>query len=256
MRNVNITSKNFQEYTEKAPDIKEINFWDLPHGTCVGFENPPENLILRGNTKTITVGRLLRIYGKDSGINKKITYLLNWRNKRHKVNVSFPLSLVKDDYVKLYSLMLSEGSFRNEFKLQVPEEEFYNMFTVSLKNLFGDLLITRSVYNEVPLTMAPEKISCLLPMPKHIPKFILENKEFARIYLRIAFEAEGSLQLLKHKTGTLRRIKLSRNLGIDNLVDKELSYKEGVRIYKGILKKEFPEILNKITENPLFNNIG
>ena len=193
---------------------------------------------------------MLRIYGKDLEINKLITFLLNWRNKQHKVNVSFPLSLIKDDYVKLYSLMLSEGSFRNEFKLQVPEKEFHNMFKVSLKNLFGDMLITKRVYNGVPFTMAPAKISHLLPIPKHIPKFILENKEFARIYLRIAFEAEGSLHLYKHKTGTHRRIKLSRNIGIDNLVDKKLPYKEGIRVYRGILKKEFPEPLNKITENP------
>ena len=35
MRNIDITNKEFQEYLNGAPDIREVNFWDLPKGTCI-----------------------------------------------------------------------------------------------------------------------------------------------------------------------------------------------------------------------------
>ena len=256
MDNFDIDGENFRQYLNDAPEICNVHFWDLPKGTPVGLKSKPENLNLRGHTQTVTVRRLLKLYGQNSEIEKNIKFLLNWRNKNHRINVRFPLSLKNVHYVKLYALMISEGSFNSEFRLQVPEKEFHTIFVESLEALFRDVMISHRIDNNVPITYAPAKISSLLPMPRHIPRFILNNKEFSRIYLRIAFEAEGSLHLIKHKTGTHRRIKLSRNLGIDDLVVETLHYQKLTRIYKGALEKDYPQLFARISQNPCPTILG
>src|SRR3989344_3327423 len=218
----------FEEYIKLAPNEKVIHYWDLPDGFCVRLNKPIKDLPFRGSTNSITIGKLKRNFGNDFKMEKNIKSILNWRNKRHEVNVKFPLNLVNKEYVEIYSLMLSEGSYNKGFILHVPEEEFHNIFFSSLNRLFVNVHINQILSKGFKLSFAPNKLRYLLPFPKHIPKFILTNREFARTYLKIAFEAESNpFYKLRKGTQVTRRIKLSRNVGIDNLIKEKLHYKEG-----------------------------
>lgn len=145
--------------------------------------------------------------------------------------------------------MLSEGDFKNTFKIQVPEEIFHNIFRTSLIKLFGPQIsstIKQKVYNDGVKISYTTKIICnILPIPEHIPKFILQNKEFARTYLNIAFESEGYAYL----KGSIRYIRLTRNIGIDNLITESLNYADGTRVAFGRFKKEYPLIAEKIKKH-------
>src|SRR3989344_293555 len=249
---IEINDYLIDEYIKNAPNKKLVHYWELPDGLCVKLRKPIKDVPFRGSTNSITIGKINRKFGYDSKIEKEIISLITWRNKKHEIKVKFPLSLINKEYIELYSLMLSEGSYKSESKLQVPEEEFHQIFINNLKKLFGnEILITQLISNGVKISNAPEKISYLLPITTHIPKFILENKEFAKLYLRIAFEAEANFRYKVLKTGIIqRRIKLSRNIGIDNIVKKHLPYEKGKRIYFGELKKQFPDLSKKILLNP------
>jgi hypothetical protein len=85
----------------------------------------------------------------------------------------------------------------------------------------------------------------LLHIPQHIPRFILQNKEFARSYLKIAFESEGYAYLKDSK----RYIRLVRNMGIDSLIKETLNYADGTRIAFGRFKREHPLIAEEIKQH-------
>ena len=242
-------------YIQNAPNKQAIHYWDLPDGICTRITNPPKKLRIRG--ETFTVGKLKRTFDYDPRIEKHIRSIVNWRNKKHEIKVNFPISLLNENYVQIYSLMLSEGSYKTEFKLHVPEEEFHEMFAKCLRNLFGNLHINQAIEKGIKRSRAPKNISYLLPIPDHIPRFIIDNKEFARIYLKIAFEAEANFRYKILKNGAVnRRIKLSRNVGIDNIIKEKLPYEEGKRIYFGTLKRDFPKLANKINKRPCPTIIG
>ena len=248
---------DYSQYTDSAPLLDELHYWDLPDKYCVLVENLPRKLRFRGTTQSISIGRLKRNFGKDCSIDHCIKALVTWRNKKHSFNITFPFSFINEEYVQLYSLMLSEGSHKGEFKLHVPEEEFHELFAQCLTRLFGPIQIRTTIYRNVKVSIAPKKVSFLVPIPKQIPAFIINNKEFARLYLRIAFEAEANFRYKLLKTGCIqRKIKISRNYGIDGLVDTVLPYREAERIYIGRLKKEFPELVAKIIKNPCPTIVG
>jgi hypothetical protein len=91
-------------------------------------------------------------------------------------------------------------------------------------------------------------VKYLIPISNRIPRLILDNLDYARDYLKIAFEAEGSpiLNSLSHK----RYIKLSRNVGVSHLFQSKLNYSIGHRIYAHKLRREYPRIFCRILRNP------
>ncbi len=237
----------FRNYLKQAPNISEINYWNFPESVFVKINNI--NTKTKPLKKIITVKKLKSIFGKNKEINKKITHLIYGMSQRFKFKIKLPISLLNPNFVKIYSLMLSEGNYKNTFKIQVPEEIFHDIFKNSIAQLFGSEIsstIKQKTYNNgVKISYGTKIIKDLLPFPEHLPKSILENKEFARTYLQIAFEAEGYAYLKRPK----RYIRLTRNVGIDNLVTKNLRYKEGSRIFFGRFKEDYPKIAEKVKQN-------
>src|SRR3989344_8253460 len=166
---------SFEEYLAKSPTKQEIHYWDLPRGLCAHIElsKLPHELKthkrFRGNTQTLTINRLISNFGKDPEIDEVIRYFFNWRNKREKLFIPLPFKLNNEDYVQLYSLMLSEGSCKNTFALHVPEEEFHKIFKESLKNLFGIANVNSRFSHNTKLSFASRRLRYFLPVPEHIP---------------------------------------------------------------------------------------
>ncbi len=236
----------FSKYLKEAPDMKEINFWDLPKSVCVKFSQIPKCLKLRG--ESITIKKLLNQACKNPKINCKISSILFYRGLR-KLPIRLPLSLDNIHFAELYSLMASEGSKSTEFRIHVPEKFFHDMFVNDLISFFGKEL-TKYIHQKEEKgflrTTAPAIIRYLIPVPDYIPKLILKNKDYSKRYLQIAFEAEGSPII----NGSKRYISLKRNIDISNIVTNKLDYPEEKRVYIQQLKKDYPEIFDSILENP------
>ena len=165
------------------------------------------------------------------------------------LNVNFPIKLENHEYTTLYSLMLSEGSTSSEFSLNVPEQFFHERFKIKIGNLISEDFsknIAVDFQNGFKRSRAPAKIRHLIPVSEHIPKFILLNKELAREYLKIAFEAEGSPILNKNQIK--RYIKLSRYVDISKYVNVELPPDR--RVYTGEIQEKYPLLYDKIKEFP------
>ncbi|MBL7206725.1 MAG: hypothetical protein ISS36_03950 [Candidatus Aenigmarchaeota archaeon] len=237
----------FSEYREKAPSKSEIHYWDLHPQLCVGFSSIPEKIKMKG--KSITIGRLCSLVGKNSMLEKIISFMVTQKRLRRRLNIRFPFSIDNLYFVELYALMISEGSFKTEFRLHVPENIFHNIFEKSLTGLFGDEIkdqIKQKPEKNIMRTSAPCSIRYFLPITKHIPKFILVNKEKCRRYLQIAFEAEGSPILIKSK----RYISLKRNVDITHILENKTHYIETKRIYTGQLEKDYPSLKNLVEDKP------
>jgi hypothetical protein len=242
----------FSEYLKKSPIIKEINYWNLPPTICV--ELLPLLSIIKLRGRSITIKRLCALVGRNLNINGKISSILFYRNSR-KLPIKFPFSLDNIDFVELYSLMLSEGSKNTEFRLHVPEEFFHEIFVRDLKNLFGEEIkkyIIQKKEKGILRSTAPTVIRYLIPICEHIPKLVLKNKKYCKRYLQIAFEAEGSPIFIGFK----RYISLKRNVDITDIVKNKLDYPEEERIYIGRLRKDFPEVVNKVMKNPPITLLG
>jgi len=252
LKNTNILDHNklnhdFINYIENSLNFKQINWYNLPNNLILHVPG------LKLNRDNIKVSRLKRIFGNDPKVNRFVRAIYKHGQPGYNVYSYFPIALpFKLDnlfYVQLYSLMASEGSHSNEFRLHVPEIFFHCIFRENLSHLFGTFIndqINTLISNGVQLQYAPEFIRHLVPIPNYIPKLILENKEFARNYLRIAFEAEGHPHLKNSK----RYIKLTRNIGIDELVKEKLSYKTGTRIFLRELQKDYPILYKEIFKKP------
>jgi len=238
--------KSFSEYLYKSPKIKQINYWDLPKNICVELSSVPKKVKLRG--KSITIKRLISMTEKNKNINKNIKSILFLRNSR-RLPIRLPLSLNNIDFVNLNSLMVSEGSYKSEFRIHVPEKFFHEIFLKSLSNIFGIQIrkfVNQKTEKNILRSSAPTVIRNILPIEEHIPEIILKNKEYCRRYLQISFEAEGS-PIFK---GSKRYISLKRNTSIDSLIKVKLKYPEERRIYIGKVEKDYPKLINKIKDNP------
>ena len=136
--------------------------------------------------------------------------------------------------------MLSEGDYRNAFRLQVPEKELHQIFFDSIKNLFlrNDFSKIYSINeNGIPRSTASSILRYLIPIPRIIPKFILDNKEFAKNYLRIAFESEGSVL-------SKGIVQLSRSTELPN--DLKFKGEIGERIFIGSIRRDYPSLYFKL----------
>lgn len=224
----------------------KINWWCLPETTRVFIKELPP--IIKHSKECITIRKLLKNLGRDARINKKIQYVKKGISSKENIKINFPIKINCEDYVKLYALMMSEGSTKTEFSLNVPEEFFHKLFEQSLSKL-----ISKEIKNAIKIdfnhnfkrSRAPILLKHIIPFPKNIPKFIINNKNFARVYLKIAFEAEGSPILMNNK----KWIKLSRNVDITFLINKE-EFPTQKRIYKNEIKKNYPLLYNQIIQNP------
>ncbi len=230
---------SFEAYVRNSPDIRKVHYWDLPDHLTVDISN----FKLRSPSLSLnnpTIKTIKRIVGKDVEVETKIRRIINWTMKRFDLNVKLPLDLVNENYVSLYSLMLSEGHYRNAFRLQVPEKEFHQIFLNSIKKLFSgnDFAKLYSINeNGIPRSTGSSILRYFIPIPEIIPRFILDNKDFAKLYLKIAFEAEGSI---------LSRgiIQLSRSIELP----KEIIFegKIGERIPVGSIRQNYPALYSKI----------
>lgn len=234
--------KSFEEYMSLSPEINYVHYWDLPDTLFVILSKIKPPIKLRG--KSITVRKLVEYIGKSAEAEKLINYIVD--RKGNLLKIEMPINLESLDYVKLYALMNSEGYYKREFSIHVPEREFHKIFEDCLTNIFNSYVIrTKKKSRGILRSRAMNTIRHLIPIPPVIPKLILKNREFSREYLRIVFEAEGSPIF----SGSKRYVKISRSINITDIAD-GIDYKEGERIYFGRLKKEQPRIIKKILNRP------
>lgn len=242
--NLNLNIKN---YVEDSPKFEKLDWWDLPDSVNLSLNRFPKDVKKLGNFVTV---RRLKNSNQKENITKNITHIKKetFGNKRFKIK--FPILLNNKEYACLYALMISEGSHRTEFSLNVPEEEFHLLFKDCIKNLISEdaMNFIKCDYNKGVLrSRSPARVRYLIPIPPKIPFIILNNKDLARDYLKIAFEAEGSpiFNKKQHK----RYIKLSRYVDITSFITKEnLPLKK--RLYWGTIKKEYPVLFERIKNYP------
>ena len=173
---------HLDNYMKNSPKIVELNWFDLPQTIY---------LFLKDSSKLITIKKLIENYGRDKRLNKKIKGI-QISPKKGILNLHFPIDLNQDAYIKLYALMISEGSIRTEFSLNVPEKEFHQIFEENLKKLISEKILIKTDFNSnFERSRAPAIMRYLIPISNRLPEILFKNKEFARDYLKIVFEAEG-----------------------------------------------------------------
>ena len=235
---LNIANRN-------RPSFDQVNWWNLSPHIKLQVTPFPSEIKNYGNFTTIK--RLKQIKNKErvsaliKGMKKEMT------GKKY-FKITFPIYLKNKEYAQLYALMISEGSYKTEFSLNVPEKEFHFLFKKTIKKLISEdagNLIKKSYNHGILRSRAPAVIRKVVPLPPKIPTIIYKNKELSREYLKVAFEAEGSpiLDQTQHK----RYIKLTRYTNITHFVAQNISDK---RIYLGRLKKKYPSMLKTIETQP------
>lgn len=231
----------FSKYFKESSSIEKINWWDLPLNVKLGLIKLPQDIKKLGNFTSI---RRLTLSRYPDKITQNIFSIKKEMTGDKKIAVNFPISLKNNEYAKLYALMVSEGSYKTEFGVNVPEKEFHDLFRESLLKLISEECckqIKSDFNNNVQRSRAPAIVRYLIPVPKIIPKVILEDRELSRDYLRVVFEAEGSpIFDNNHK----RYIKLTRYRNITPFVSCELQ--ESKRIFSGTIKKDYPSLWEKI----------
>ena len=232
-------------YIKSSPNFKETKWQDLPEWISLVLKKLPK--IEYKNFVTI---RKLKELNKKEGINRNILGIRRKISGKETFRIKFPINLDSIDYVKLYALMVSEGSYRTEFSLNVPEKELHELFRDSIKKILSKEISDSIKYDynhEFLRARAPAILRYIFPIPNKIPKLIIKNKEFAREYLKVAFECEGSpiLNKKQHK----RYIKLSRYTDITKFVSNE-KIPLMKRIYIGKVKKEYPLLFEQASKNP------
>ena len=225
--------------------MEKINWFDLSNNLMLKLKNKPDDIDSKRDFITI---RKLKKSKKE--ITSKIIAIKKYRRNNSSFKINFPIYLKNIYYVKLYPLMVSERSYRTEFSLNLPEIFFHKLFKESINHLIsmeaGNYI--KYDYNKGFLrSRAPSVLKNIIPIPNQIPKFIINNQKFAKEYLKVAFEAEGSaiLNLKKHK----RCIKLSRYVNITDFIQNEKIPLQK-RLFKGIIIKEYPQLYQKIKDYP------
>jgi len=242
MINNKFKPKNLKEQR----DLLRIHWWSLPIGTCLYLNNFPKEIKKRG--KYVTVKKLLKVFGRKDSLDRLIKIVRISIRENRQISIKFPINLNNLNYVKLYALMSSEGSYKTEFKIHVPETIFHNIFKKTLASIFSKEIIRYiKMYerNGAIVSRAPGIVRYLVPIPEKIPNIIFKNKGYAKEYLKIAFEAEGSPML----KGNKRYIKLSRNCNISEFKD-SISIPKEKRVYLGTLKEKYPKFVKKISKLP------
>jgi len=232
---INNYYNNLNRYLAR-PYKKEINWFDLP-----------ETMYLLVKDKIISIKKLILLEGRNVAINKQILGVLV-SSKKGILKMKFPINLDQASYFKIYALMISEGSIRTEFSLNVPEAIFHKLFYRNLKELISkNIKISKDFNHGFERSRAPAIIRNLIPLEEYLPKSIFFNKKYAKEYLKIAFEAEGCpiYNLRRSK----KYIKVSRNSDITSLFKKKLLPPEK-RIFIKEIKQNFPREYQHIILSP------
>ncbi len=238
---------NFNGYSHNSPKLNRVDWWNLPDYIKLKLDKFPTDIKRRGNF--ITVKRLRQSKNRKS-IAKNIISIKTQMTGTKSFKINFPIALNNKAYTMLYALMTSEGSYRTEFSLNVPEREFHILFKECIRNLLSEEAtnLIKSDYNKDFLrSRAPAICRYLIPMPSQIPSLVLKDKNLAREYLKVAFEAEGSpiLNKKQHK----RYIKISRYVDITPFVSNEkIPLKK--RIFISELKEKYSKLFEKIKNHP------
>jgi len=243
-KNFNLSIK---EYIRDSPKLDKINWQDIPDSIKLKLDIFPDEIKKFGNFITI---RRLKLVKKDKKVAKNIIGIKRSMTGNKWFKIKLPIMLKNKVYSTLYALMISEGSYKTEFSLNVPEKEFHDLFRNCIKNLISEEAanLIRIDYNKQFLrSRAPAIIRHIIPFPEHIPLTILKNRELAREYLKVAFEAEGSPILNKSKCK--RYIKLSRYTDISSFISNE-KFTLKKRIYVNAIKVKYPKLFEKIKEHP------
>tara|TARA_Y100000310_G_C20653496_1_gene800732 strand:+ start:334 stop:1491 length:1158 start_codon:yes stop_codon:yes gene_type:complete len=238
---------NIKEYITNSQKFEKVDWWNLPKNAKLRLLHHPNEIKKLGNFTTV---RRLKLCKKKDEITKYIIGIKKYMTGNKDFKISFPINLKLKEYAQFYALMVSEGSYNTEFSLNVPEEFFHILFREDIRKLISNecSCLIKQDYNKGFLrSRAPAILRKIIPIPDHIPYIIINNKEFAREYLKVAFEAEGSpiFNKKQHK----RYIKLSRYNNISPFVKDEILLLNK-RIYLGSLKKEYPKLFEKIKNNP------
>jgi hypothetical protein len=231
-----------KNYVSLSSKKEEINWFDLPKTMYMLI-----NLKDTNRNRIVSIKKLYSIFGKKISLNKMIKGTLI-SSKKGILKMNYPIKINQMAYFKIYALMLSEGTFKTEFSLNVPEKEFHEMFEKNLKRLISrEIIIKKDLNKNFERSRAPTIIRHILPLQNHLPLLLFKNKEFAREYLKIAFEAEGCpiYNLKKSK----KYIKLSRNSDVSDIFDQKDLPKEK-RLFINEIKNKFSKEYLKIIEHP------
>jgi hypothetical protein len=243
-----------KEYKQKAPVVTESNWYDLSDGTNVLLRRFPNKLTKLGKGNLITIKRLKSIFGNDKKLNKEIVGIKPAQNKSI-FKINFPIKLKTKDYVRLFALMRSEGSYRTEFSLNVPEKDFHDIFSKTLSNLISKNVKIKIDKNKgVKRSRAPAVLRYILPFYRHLPDLLFANRSFAEEYLRIAFEAEGSP--IFNPRRSKKYIKLSRNTDATRFFQENHQLPEGRRLFVKELEDKYPSCFKKILKYPCITLLG
>lgn len=223
----------------------KVDWWDLANTIKLALYKHPKEIKKLGNFTSV---KRLKDHPKKESISKEITGIKKDMMGNKKFSISFPIFLDNMYFAQLYALMTSEGSYKTEFSLNVPEIEFHEIFRVCIEKLISkeasdNIIIDKN--NNILRSRAPAILRKIIPLPDKIPNVILNDKELAKEYIRVAFEAEGSPIINKSK----RYIKLTRYTDITSFfnIDELPSEK---RIYSGTLKKKNIKKYEKIVQYP------
>ena len=207
------------------------------NGTLEVNNLPSHLFLLLQNNERISVKNFLNSKAYDQ---RNVTGIINSKGKKYILKMKFPFILRNLDYVRLYSLMLAEGSKRTEFRLNVPEKELHSIFKESLIKLFPNANISKLLSigksHGIPRSNAPSILRFLIPIPDEIPNFIKRNEEFSKEFLKIFFEAEGTV--------VKNRIKLTQSISI-GIRTIDLDFRRR-RIFLGEIKKKDENLWKKI----------
>ena len=175
--------QKMKKYINKCSTKQKINWYDLSKSCYLLMNQNDDN-----QQRVKLIKKLVIENGKNKKLNQNIMGI-RISMKKGFLKLKLPINLNHIEYVRLYSLMLSEGSFKKEFSINVPEKFFHQIFKNSLKKLISNnILIKKDFNNNHERSRAPSIIRNILPFPNHLSLILFKNKDFAREYLRIAFE--------------------------------------------------------------------
>ena len=176
---------NFDEYYRKSFTKQEIHYWDLPDTMIVGFIELPPNVLPKG--KNISIRKLKQQVGNNKRAERKIKFLFVKR-KNLRIKIKFPIKLNNIYYVRLYALMKSEGSFKSEFALHVPELFFHKVFYKSLQELLGNEIkyfIQTKKNKGILRTRANRIVRNLIPLNEYNRHYTVYLSYFILLYSKL-----------------------------------------------------------------------
>lgn len=95
-----------REYIKECSKKQEVNWFDIPKSCYVLI-----NKLDGKENKVKLVKKLIDKYDRDTALNKNIIGI-RISMKKGILPLKFPINLNQIEYIRLYTLMVSEGSFK------------------------------------------------------------------------------------------------------------------------------------------------